>query len=168
MGKGTGEQEVEDMLSQLGEQYNGRINYLTFVKFWRQIVLQMSLSPKQQLQNAVKKTVTMLRAVRTLSSDHHNALPPINPPMNPPPSNDPLSLSYSRMPSFGTTESDTRCTWRTVEDVVVDGQDGHNHSLPYTSSSMNVVNETSVLEAVGADTQPIKLRRVSTMTIDGE
>ena len=162
MGKGTGEKEVEDMLLQMGEQHNGRINYLSFVKFWRQFVLQMSISPKQQLQKAVKKTVTMLRAARSLSSDHHH-----DHHHNQPPDKDSLSLSLSlsssRMASIGTDDTENNETWRTVEDVI-DCKD--NERGPYTS--VNVVHEKQVMKSgTDADTQPIKRRRISTMSVDG-
>ena len=154
MGKGTGEKEVEDMILQMGGQHNGRINYLTFVKFWRQFVLQLSVTPKQQLQQAVKKTVTMLRAVRSLHGDHHNHHPP---------DNNPSSLSQSHMTSFNSDESYIRNSLRSEEDVVVDDKD--SQILPDTSVSL--VSEKQVMQT-GTDTQPIKLRRVLTLNVDGE
>ena len=68
MGSGTSDTEVDDMISSMDERHNGKINYIDFLRFWRRLIREQTITPKQRLQGAVKRTVSMIRAANAFST----------------------------------------------------------------------------------------------------
>lgn len=48
MGAGISDLEVSEMIAEVDSEHTGRINYIDFVKFWRNFILSQNVSPLQK------------------------------------------------------------------------------------------------------------------------
>ena len=48
MGSGISDVEVSDMIAEVDTEHTGKINYIDFIKFWRNFILSQNVSPLQK------------------------------------------------------------------------------------------------------------------------